>query len=293
MTVYNLGSINADHVYRLPHLPAPGETLAALSYAVGLGGKGANQSVAAARAGAEVHHVGAIGADGRWMVERMTAAGVDCRHVAEIAEASGHAIIEVDPQAENLILIYPGANRAITVEAVEAALAEAGPGDWLVMQNETSAQVEAARIAQAKGLKVAYSAAPFDADAVRAVLPHVSLLLVNEIEAEQLCAALGVGLKDLPVADILVTLGAKGAVWHALAAGVEHPGAAFRVAAVDTTGAGDTYAGYLIAALSEGQGPEAAMRLAAAAAALKVTRTGAADAVPARAEVEAFLEEQA
>lgn len=292
MTVFNLGSINADHFYRLPHLPAPGETLAALDYTLGLGGKGANQSVALARAGAGVCHVGAIGADGRWMVDRMTAAGVDCRHVAELPGASGHAIIEVEASGENLIIIHPGANRAISPGQVLFALNSARAGDWLVMQNETSAQVEAAQAAKAAGMAVVYSAAPFDADAVRAVIDHVSLLIVNEIEAAQLCTDFGVTLQELPVARLVVTLGAKGATWYDLTAGTQVSAPAFRVTPVDTTGAGDTFAGYLVAGLAEGLDPSDAMRLASAAAALKVTRAGTADAIPARAEVEAFLKAQ-
>ncbi|RWR06997.1 ribokinase [Paenirhodobacter populi] len=292
MTVFNLGSINADHFYRLPHLPAPGETLAAQDYAIGLGGKGANQSVALARAGAEVRHVGAIGEDGRWMADRMTAAGVDCRHVAELPGASGHAIIEVETSGENLIIVYPGANRAISPGQALFALNTARAGDWLVMQNETSAQVEAAQAARAAGMTVVYSAAPFDAGSVRAVIDHISLLIVNEIEAAQLCADFGVTLQELPVARLVVTLGARGATWYDLAAGTQVSAPAFHVTPVDTTGAGDTFAGYLVAGLAEGLPPAEAMRLASAAAALKVTRAGTADAIPARAEVEAFLKAQ-
>ena len=292
MTIYTLGSINADHLYRLDHLPRPGETLAAFSYALGLGGKGANQSVAAARAGGAVRHIGAVGADGAWMRARLIAAGVECSAVAEVAGASGHAIITVDVAGENAIVLHPGANRVITGETVRAALAGAGPGDWLIMQNETSAQVEAGQIALEQGLKLIYSAAPFEAGAARAMLPFTWLLILNEIEAEQLCAALGVGLGDLPVPHVLVTLGARGAVWHDLGAGAEVRVPAFAVAARDTTGAGDTFAGYLVAGLAEGRAPAAAMRLAAAAAAVKVTRAGTADAIPAREEVEAFLAAQ-
>ncbi|WP_420342587.1 PfkB family carbohydrate kinase [Paenirhodobacter sp.] len=292
MTVWNLGSINADHVYRLPHLPRPGETLAAQDYAVGLGGKGANQSVALALAGAQVRHIGAIGVDGRWMAERLAEFGVECSAVAELAMASGHAIIEVDAAGENAILIYPGANRAIAAPRVVQALAAAQAGDWFITQNETSAQAEAAAAAHAQGLSVAYSAAPFEAAAVRAVLPHVTLLIVNEVEAAQLCAEMGVALKDLPVPHLVVTLGARGAVWHDLGAGLAHETPAFPVIPVDTTGAGDTFAGYLIAGLSQGLEPPAATRRAAAAAARKVTRAGAADAIPARDAVDAFLADQ-
>lgn len=292
MTVWNLGSINADHFYTLPHLPAPGETLAARDYRIGLGGKGANQSVALARAGAQVRHIGAIGADGRWMVGRMSDAGVDCHFVDEMDSASGHAIIEVDATGENAIILFAGTNRRISPEAVTEALSSARPGDWLVMQNETSSQVEAARLAREKGLHVAYSAAPFDAEAVLAVLPYTSLLLVNEVEAEQLCTALGVTLKGLPVENLLVTLGSKGAVWHALKTKQEYRVFAHRVQAVDTTGAGDTFAGYLIAGLAAGEAPKTAMTRASAAAALKVTRAGSGDAIPTRDEVSAFMAAQ-
>lgn len=292
MTIFNLGSINADHFYRLPHLPAPGETLAATGHTRGLGGKGANQSVAVARAGGLVRHIGAVGADGDWMVAQMSAAGVECAHVAALPGASGHAIINVDAAGENAIVIYPGANREIPLAVVLEALRDAREDDWLLLQNETSLQVETAQIAQEQGLSVVYSAAPFDAGAVMAVLPYLSLLIVNEVEAAQLCSALGVTLADLPVAHVVVTLGARGAIWHDLRGGEEHFVPAFAVKAVDTTAAGDTFAGYLVAALAEDFPPMGAMRLAAAASALKVTRPGTADAIPTRAEVDAFLKEQ-
>lgn len=284
MAVYNLGSINIDHVYRVPHLPAPGETLSALDYAQGLGGKGANQSVAAARAGAMCHHIGAIGPNSDWVLAEMQAYGIDLRYVSVLPVATGHAIINVDPQAENNIVIFPGANRALTADMAAAALAGAGPADSLLLQNETSAQAEAAAIAAARGMRVVYSAAPFDIGAVRAVLPHVSLLVMNEIEAEQLRAAQGA----LPQIDCIITKGAQGAEWISAASEpLFMP--AFKVMPVDTTGAGDTFIGTLAAALDLGLPREAAMRRASATSALQVTRLGAAQAIPTAAEVEAFL----
>ena len=107
MAIWNLGSINADMVYSLPHLPQPGETLAALDYQQFLGGKGANMSVAATRAGSVVHHIGAVGADGLWAIERMSGYGVDTQHIAQIDTPTGHAIIAVDRQAENQIILFP------------------------------------------------------------------------------------------------------------------------------------------------------------------------------------------
>jgi len=215
MAVYNLGSINIDHVYQVPHLPAPGETLTALSYAMGLGGKGGNQSVAAARAGARALHIGAVGAEGAWARAALAGYGVDISHVTVGPVPTGHAIINVDPKAENSIVIYSGANQTLDEAAISAALAGASTGDTLLLQNETSGQVIAARLAAAHGMRVVYSAAPFDLAAVQAVLPYATLLVMNEGEAAQLRAGLGA----LPATDTIITKGAQGAEW--LCAGFE------------------------------------------------------------------------
>lgn len=287
MAVYNLGSINLDHVYRVPHLPRPGETLSAVDYAVGLGGKGANQSVAAAKAGAVIRHIGCVGREGTWALSRLRDYGVDVSRVTIGEQPTGHAIINVDPDGENAIVIFPGANHGIDAAAMIEALADGASGDTLMIQNETSLRVEAARIAQQKRMFVVYSAAPFDAEAVRAILPHVSLLVVNEGEAAQLQAALG----SRPEVDMVITRGSKGAEWISVGAEpVFQP--AFRVTPVDTTGAGDTFIGTLVAGIDLGLSRAEAMRRAAAAAAIQVTRPSAAQAIPTADEVNAFLAAQ-
>lgn len=290
MAIWNLGSINIDHVYRLARLPRPGETLAARSHARGLGGKGANQSVAAARAGAVTRHLGAMGPGDDWLIEALAASGVDTAGIRRIAgEATGHAIILVDDAAENSIVIHPGANRAITPAMLAGPLAAIGPGDTLLIQNETSCQIEAARIARAAGARVIWSAAPFEIGAVRAMMPHADLLALNAGEAQALFAAIP---GPLPVGGLLITRGAEGAEHRDLATGTVFRQPAFPVEPVDTTGAGDTFAGYFAAALDGNQTIPAALRLAAAAAAIAVTRPGAGDAVPMLAEVRAFLAAQ-
>lgn len=289
--ILNLGSVNVDHVHRVAHFPAPGETLADQSYAVGLGGKGANQSIAIARAGGQVRHLGAVGRDGEWARERLAAEGVDVSALAVLDHAAtGHAVIYVDPKAENMIVIHGGANRALDREAVLAAVAEAGPGGWFLTQAETAHGAAGAAAAKARGLRVAYAAAPFDPAEAAGMLPHADLLAVNEGEAAALAAHLGCAPAALPVPAVLMTLGAAGAVYRA--DGREHPAPRFEVEAVDTTGAGDCFLGTFLAALDLGDAPEPALRRAAAAAALSVTRPGAADAMPSRAEVDAFLEER-
>ncbi|MFW8593835.1 ribokinase [Cribrihabitans neustonicus] len=287
MAIYNLGSINADMVYALPHLPAPGETLAAESLSRFLGGKGANMSVAAARAGSQVCHIGAVGPDGGWAAERLRDYGVDTQHVARVETATGHAIIAVDPGGENQIILFPGANRELSPEQLDRALDGATPGGILVFQNETNLQVKAAEAARAKGLRVCYAAAPFEAAAVQAVLPLLDLLFLNEVEARQLEEATGKGPAALGVRDVVITLGAKGArhIDGHTGATLEVP--ALPVTAVDTTGAGDTFTGYVLAGLDEGLAMPEAMALASRAAALMVTRPGTADVIPTRNEVTA------
>ncbi len=290
MAVWCFGSIHIDHFHLLPHLPAPGETLATEAYRVELGGKGANQSVAATRAGTQVRHIGAVGVDGAQVLAQLGGHGVGCDHVQRLHGATGHAVIMVDGAGENAILVHGGANRALALAPALAALEGAELGDILLMQNETAHQPEMAEAAIGRGMEVIYSAAPFDIDALRAVLPFVNTLVVNEVEAAQMRAALGVEFEDLPVDAVVVTRGKQGASWHERGTPVIHV-PAFGVQPVDTTGAGDCFAGALAAALDAGADPREAMRFAAAAAALQVTRAGAAGAMPARAEIEALLRE--
>jgi ribokinase len=286
MAIWNLGSINADMVYTLPHLPAPGETLAALDLQQFLGGKGANMSVAAARAGSHVCHIGAVGPDGTWAVDRLLEYGVNTRHVTQIDTPTGHAIIAVDRQAENQIILFPGANRAISSDQLGQALTQAESGDILVLQNETNMQPEAAKMGHDLGLRVCYAAAPFDAAAVQAVLPFLDLLFLNEVEAQQLQQATGKTPIELGVSDVIITLGAKGARHFSAETGNTQDIPAHAVTAVDTTGAGDTFTGYVLSGLDRSLSMPQAMALAARAAALMVTRPGTADVIPDLKEVQ-------
>lgn len=286
--IWCLGSINIDLFYDVPHIPAPGETLAATGHSNGLGGKGANQSVAAAKAGANVHHIGAIGQNTSWVIERLEGYGVNTSQIAISDDPTGQAIINVASDGENAIVILSGANRSLEEAPIFAALAKAEPGDILLLQNETNLQAEAARTAAEQGMRVLYSAAPFDAEATRLVLPYVDTLLLNELEADQLQKALKQSLFELSVNHVVVTLGENGARWISTRSGDTFNAPGIKVDAVDTTGAGDTFAGYLAAGLARGVKPAEAMAFAGRAAALKVTKKGTADAIPTLAEVEAF-----
>jgi ribokinase len=287
MAIFNLGSINADYFYAVPHIPHPGETLEATHMSRGLGGKGANMSVAAVRAGSDVFHIGAVGADGDWAKSRLAEYGVNTKHITSAISATGHAIITVAADGENSIVIFPGANSEITADQIEKALKNADQADTLVLQNETNNQALCAKLAFDLGLRIVYAAAPFSAKAVQAVLPYVDVLVLNEVEAAQLNRATGSAPSQLPVRNVIVTLGEDGCRWHDNASQTTTDYPAPSVTPVDTTGAGDTFTGYLLAGLDQGREMPEAIRLATQAAALMVQRHGTADVIPTLDEVTA------
>ncbi|MEM7506914.1 MAG: ribokinase [Pseudomonadota bacterium] len=287
MTIHCFGSINIDHVHQVSHFPEPGETLADCGYAAGLGGKGANQALAAAAAGASVSHIGAVGRDGLWARDHLAGAGIDVSRVTEVDEATGHAVIYVSPEGENQIVIHGGANRSLTVDQIAGALTAAAPGDWWLCQNETNLVAKAAEMARGAGLKIAYAAAPFEAGSARKMLALADLIAVNQGEADALAAEIGCEVDALPVPALLVTNGNAGATLIEGSKRLHQP--AFPVTPVDTTGAGDTFLGLFLAVMDVGRGAEEALRFATAGAALQVTRPGAAAAIPRRDEIDMFL----
>lgn len=286
MTIWNLGSINTDIIYSVPHIPAPGETLSSTGRSVFLGGKGANMSVAAARAGAHVRHIGAIAPESKWTRDRLLEYGIDTRSVIEIDADPAQAIISVAEDGENAILLHTGANGAIPEDHVKQSLTEAEVGDWVVTQNETNAQHTALALGKEMGLRVAYAAAPFSAEAVESVLSLLDFLILNEIEMAQLSDALGKSASELGIETVIVTKGADGADLYRN--GEMSHFDALPVTPVDTTGAGDTFTGYVLAGLDRGLPVEQAVQLAIKASALMVTRKGTADVIPDLLDVQEF-----
>lgn len=292
MSILNFGSLNIDHVYQVPHFVRPGETISSYGYRQFAGGKGFNQSLALARAGAAVHHAGKIGPDGVWLLDILRQAGANTDYVAQGQTATGHALIQVEPGGENAILLFGGANQEILPADVDRVLANFSAGDFLLLQNEISQVDLLLKKGAARGLRIVFNPAPMEDRVLTYALPLVSLLIVNETEAQALSgasdpAAMAAGIRRrFPNAAVVLTLGAAGVLYEDDDLQVHIP--AEQVQAVDTTAAGDTFTGYLLAGLAAGDPVERALRLATRAAALCVTRAGAADSIPTRAEVERF-----
>jgi ribokinase len=290
-----VGSINVDLVVRTERLPGPGQTVSGGTFAQLHGGKGANQAVAAARLGASVTMVGAVGDDefGRGALVDLRREGVDVSRVSVLSGYStGLALIVVDERGENQIAVAPGANAALDGAAVEKALSgfEPRPGSAALLSFELGddAIIAAARLAAARGLLLLVNPAP-----ARALPPDLAalspILIPNEGEAAALTgepepAATGLALATQMRAPVIVTLGARGAllVPGEGAASVEHI-AAEQVEAVDTTGAGDAFAGALAAELASGSPLTEAARVAVRCAGLSVTVAGARGGMPTRA----------
>ena len=288
MTIFNLGSINVDYFYHLPHLVTAGETIAANDLTIGLGGKGVNQSIAIGRAGGDVWHIGAVGKANADYCDIISEAGVKTEFIELLDMPSGHAIVMVEAvSAENQIVIMPAANHAITDSLVTSALRQANAGDWALTQNETLVGPDFLRRAKQAGMKICYSAAPFVAETTAELLPLADLLVVNEGEAASLASLLGKDKTEFGVQHLVITYGARGAEYIGSAGQfhVESP----KVTPVNTTGAGDTYLGYLLASIDAGEEMHAAMEKAAKAAAIQVTRDGAAEAIPLASELDMCL----
>lgn len=286
----NLGSLCVDNVYSVPNVARLGETVAGREHRRFAGGKGLNQSLAAARAGANVVHVGCVGDDGVWLAQILADAGVDVSNVrVRSGVISGHAVIQVDERGENAIVIIGGANRLIAEQDIDAALGCLHADDWLLLQNEINnlpAVLEAATAARAR---VAFNVAPADGREAGYDLNGVSMLIVNEIEARALAGvdaaetALDRLCGQYPDCDIVLTLGRDGLRYGRGDGRLTQR--AFSVDAVDETAAGDAFIGYLMATLLAGMTMEDALARGSAAGALAVTVPGAATSIPAARDV--------
>ncbi|QLK63107.1 ribokinase [Enterobacteriaceae bacterium Kacie_13] len=299
-----LGSINADHILNINHFPQPGETVIGKQYTVAFGGKGANQAVAAGRSGADISFIACVGDDdiGERVRKQLASDHIDTLPVEAIKEmTTGVALIFVNSEGENVIGIDAGANSAVTPEYLNRYKQQIIDASALLMQLESPLEtvIAAAKLAKENGTQVILNPAPA-CELPDELLSRVDIITPNETEAEKLtgikvennddASRAAKALHDKGIATVIITLGSKG-VWLSqneegkLVAG-------FRVKAVDTIAAGDTFNGALVTALLEGKAMDSAVRFAHAAAAIAVTRPGAQPSVPWRREIDDFLTQQ-
>ena len=289
MRILNFGSANLDYIYQVPHFATPGETISARSQTVNPGGKGLNQSIALARAGAEVFHGGCIGTGGEALAALLAENGVDTRFLRQVDVLQGNAMIAVNDEGENFIMLYGGSNQAITQKQIDETLSAFDAGDYLVLQNEISCLPYLVEQASKRGMRIVLNPSPFE-DSLRALDYHaVAWLFVNEIEAEQITGktqpeeiwdALHARFPSL---CLVLTLGGAGAMCFTPSEQVIQP--VFPAVPVDTTAAGDTFTGFFLASLLAGNPLTECMERAAMASSIGVSRLGASCSIPTAEEV--------
>ena len=293
MKIVNFGSCNIDHVYSVAHIVRPGETVAAGELEVFPGGKGLNQSIALARAGAAVYHAGCIGRDGQMLRDVLKKDGVLLDYLNVTDGPTGHAIIQLSDDGENAIVLYGGGNRAITKAYVDAVLSHFAAGDVLLLQNEINHVDYIVDRAFEIGMTVAFNAAPFGPEVAKIDLSKLTYLIVNKIEAAGIGgkATVEENLAEIrrryPSLAVVLTLGKQGCLFADGKRCLRHP--IYDVDVVDTTGAGDTFTGYFLASVLSDGNVEAALQTASAASALAVSKKGAATSIPYMSEVKKAL----
>ena len=296
MKVLNIGSMNIDYVYNVDHIIQPGETEATGGMNVFLGGKGINQSIAVPKAGAEVYHGGMIGEDGQAFLDACDEYGVNSENILKIEGKTGHTIIQIDKNAQNCILLFGGANQMLTEDFVDGVLDKFEAGDILLLQNEVNQMPYIVNKAYAKGMVIALNPSPFNEKLDEVDMTKISIFLLNEVEGGQIT-----GLTEpeeimnkmremFPHAKIVLTLGKDGAMYCDGSQIYFQP--VFKVDAVDTTAAGDTFTGYFLAGIIEGMEPAEILKMSAKASSIAVTRAGAVPSIPYRKEVIEALKEQ-
>ncbi len=293
MKILNFGSCNIDYVYNLPHIVNVGETLSSENLSVYCGGKGLNQSIAMSRAGALVHHAGCVGRDGKMLIDTLINNNVDITHISTVSLKNGHAIIQVGRDGENSIFIYAGSNGAITTKQVDSVLSHFEKGDILVLQNEINNINYIVDVAFEKGMKIVLNPSPISKALLQIDFNKLSYIVLNEVEAKTFSGnadpemSLDYFKKTFPDLKVMLTLGKNGCVYQDKSGKYSHP--VFEVDARDSTAAGDTFLGYFVAGISKNQDIPTVLKYASLAAAIAVSREGAAPSIPTLYEVKTAL----
>ena len=289
MKILNFGSCNIDYVYSLEHIVRAGETESTTKMEIFSGGKGLNQSIAIARAGSYVYHAGCIGEDGESLRTLLQESGVDVTFLQTKKGKNGHAIIQLDDAGQNSIFLYPGTNEMIDKDFIDSVLENFEKGDILLLQNEISNVKYVIERAHEKNMCIIFNPSPCNEKIKEIDFSKLNFILINEVEAKQISncdtaeAALIFFKTYYAQLKVILTLGEKGCVF--IDGDKEIHQCAFKVNAVDTTGAGDTFTGYFVAGLSSGENTKEILQLSSAASAIAVSRKGAAPSIPKKEEV--------
>lgn len=284
MKIYNLGSLNIDYVYSVDHFVTAGETLASNDMNIFAGGKGLNQSISLAKAGAEIIHGALLGDNSDFLAETLAKSGVDTSRIKKVSGSSGHAIIQIDKNGQNCILLFAGTNGLIDRDYIEYFLSDANENDILLLQNEVNALDEIFEIAHAKKMQIAFNPSPLKENIKDLPLEYVNWWFCNEIEGEALFGSDDPEtiaenfIKKYPNSNLILTLGSKGCIFRNKELNLKQP--IYEAKVVDTTAAGDTFTGYFLAAVTNGKTIEYALDLSSKASSITVSRNGAAESIP-------------
>ncbi|WP_312071200.1 ribokinase [Anaerotignum propionicum] len=295
MKILNFGSLNMDYVYEVDHFVEPGETMSSNGLFVNCGGKGLNQSIAAVKAGNLVYHAGFVGKGGEALAAKLGENHVDVSLLMDTTENCGHAIIQVDKHGQNCILLYGGTNQLYTKEYISETLDKFCNEGLVLLQNETNLVGYMIEESHKRGLKIAFNAAPMNEKVLKYPLELLDWLIVNEVEGRQIAGCekdeeiLPVLKHKYPKGNILLTLGSRGAICYSK--GETYKIGCHQVEVVDTTAAGDTFSGYFLYGILNGESIPDSLLLATTASALAIGKKGASDSVPLKEEVDHVLKE--
>ena len=289
MKILNFGSCNIDYVYNVSEFVKAGETVSALSTSEHPGGKGLNQAVAAARAGGNVFFAGNIGEDGLFLKELLENSGVDTKYLKINKARTGNAIIQIDKDGENCIIVSAGANALLNEAYIKSVTADFVRGDICMLQNETPCTDFIIKQAKACGMTVIWNPSPINEKITDSAIGMCDYIIVNKTEGKALTGKeepediLKALLKKYSHTKAVLTLGKNGSIYSDGTDTVKQP--SFKADPVDTTGAGDTFTGYFTAMISKGKTAAEALKTASAAAAIATEKQGAASSIPPIANV--------
>lgn len=288
--VLNFGSLNIDKTYKLDHIVNIGETISSIAYEEFVGGKGLNQSIALAKANAEVYHAGQVGSkDSEKLLQALMKNNVNIDNINKIDGSSGHAIIQIDKDGNNSIIVFGGSNRKISKDFIDEVLENFAEGDYLLLQNEINDIDYIIKKAKSKGMKIFFNPSPFDEKINEEMIFNVDCLLVNETEAMQLSSLTEIDeildyiVEKFTGIEVILTLGKDGGYYKSK----EHlyKFEPYKVEAVDSTGAGDTFCGFYIASIANDYTIEESLNIASIAGALACKKIGASNSIPDLKEV--------